>query len=564
MRVGGCHWPAGVTMKKALLVVLMIALLSQQTASSFVPPAAGNWLFNRTIASIMREVAKRRGISAADPRLAATEAAMSSELTALNVAATGVGAGLTMLGAPVWLTVLAGLGLVAGGSALIAYLGKEKIEIGTDGNGRLEVNTQVGERPKIVPTPYPGLVADLESANLGFQFSGAMDLGLRFYRTSECAPSQACRVFPEKEPTGAYILKDERSTGRVWIELRDADELARWIEFMLNCCYGGGAHDIRVFAEYNMSGKFHDVMVNFARDIKTYKWVPCETGHCRSEVIETRTGTKPVSNFSFTYDFHGLEHLFARENPATAKQWYDSLDKAYVGMRKDVQGAPIGNETVAKVVNDVWRRAASRPDYEGLPYSVTNPVTTADVEPWAKANPEIVPRIEDLFRPASLPQERKVVIREKIKPETSTETETETSVDPTTDPRTGSKIRPDTKTPQDPQLVKDVNVVNRPTVDIGNPVKVDLGTAPLVATPTLDEPPTAAMILDPILKMLPGFSDWKTPKYSAECPRPTFELFSKRIRMDAMCDLAEKYRPMITSIMLAVFVLIAATIVLAA
>ncbi|EON11995.1 hypothetical protein C266_17506 [Pandoraea sp. SD6-2] len=571
MRLGGCHWSAGVMMKRALLVILMIALLSQQTASSFVPPAAGNWLFNRSIASIMREVAKRRGVAASDPRLAATEAAMSSQLTALNVAATGAGIGLTMLGAPVWLTVLAGLGIVAAGSAVVAYMqsdeptsGERSIQIGQDGYGRVSVTVPSEQQTSVEQASYPGLIG---SGFADYWGVAAVAAGFRVYRRSGCVPTAPCSRFPKGGGMASF--------GDTAVDLSSLSEVKRFVMFMSHHFDGDRAfRTVELRPERDMDGNVLRVMVDYTIDVVDWQYLPCDPKapngpKCPTQSKKTINESRDIFAFGASGKWGGMrlggvERLYEREYPSTAQNWYDSLERAYIGVPKDIQGARIGSETLAKIVDSAWRQAASRPDYEGLPYSTVDPVTTADVEPWAKANPEAVPRIEDLFRPASLPQERKVVIREKIKPETSTETETETVVEPTTDPGTGSKIRPDTKTPSDPQLVKDVNVINRPTVDVGNPVKVDLGTAPLVATPTLEEPPTAAMILDPILKMLPGFTDWKTPKYSAECPRPTFELFDKRIRMDAMCDLAEKYRPMITSIMLAVFVLIAATIVLAA
>ncbi|WP_157112397.1 hypothetical protein [Pandoraea faecigallinarum] len=566
-------------MKKVLLVVLMIALLSQQTASSFVPPPAASWLFNRSIASIMREVAKRRGIAAADPRIAATEAAMSSELTALNVAGTGVGIGLSVLGAPVWLTILAGLGIVAGGSAIVAYLGKDKIRISADERDRVRIQVPRDQQPGVEKASYPGL------SGSGFEDHwsvAAANAGFRVYRRRGCMPGPCARFPLESDSIGTYQGEN------ISVHFAGMSDVVRFIRFMSDRFDGENAFTaVRFQPAFDVDGNLVQIAFEVTRNIVENKCRPCKLGKpgkpdkpdgslcyemlgvpvkpdeawCPEQV--RRTETEVLGQYDLRWpggSFFALQSVYEREQPSTAQNWYDSLERAYVGIPKNIHGARIGSETLAKVADSAWRRAASRPDYEGLPYSATDPVTTADVDPWAKANPEAVPLIEDLFRPANRPRERKVIIRETIKPETQTGTETETKVDPTTGPKTET----DTKTKPESQLTKDVNVVNRPTVDIGSPVKVDLGTAPQVATPTLEDPPTAAMILDPILKLAPGFKDWKTPKYKAQCPRPSFELFNKRIRMDAMCDLAEKYRPMITAIMLAVFVLIAAAIVLAA
>lgn len=105
---------------------------------------------------------------------------------------------------------------------------------------------------------------------------------------------------------------------------------------------------------------------------------------------------------------------------------------------------------------------------------------------------------------------------------------------------------------------------NRPSVQVTNAVRIDPGAVPTIAEPSLDSPPTPNAILAPILSLLPDFKGWRTPSHAATCPHPVFDVFPTRIRMDAMCDIAERHRKTIRTVMLAVFVLIAPTILLAA
>ncbi len=557
------------TRKRIFVLVAVVALLSQQTASSFVPPPATNWVFNRSVASILKEVAIRRGISPADPRIAATNAAISSNLTALNVASAGVGIGLTMLGAPVWLTVLAGLGVVGAGSAVVAYLGKDKIQIREDGYGRVSVKVPESQQSMIDETSYPGM----RGAGFDEHWSvAAARAGFRVYRQDGCLPSQPCSRFPKGETLGAEFKGDYLT-----VDLTSLAAVVKFITFISGHFDGEWAmRNVTLRPEYDMDGRVVTVLADY-----TYNEVEVTEARCKLEdplrpMCETKKVTAVDASESTLFlgssrDWNRgrlwrVERLYQREQPSTAQNWYDSLERAYIGIPKDIHGAQIGSETLANVVDTAWRRAASRPDYEGVPYTVTSPVTSAEVDSWAKANPELVPRVEDLFRPAGRPGERTVVIQEVIKPQVETRIDQGTKVEPKTEPTTETKTETKTQPETQPetQLVKDVNVINRPTVDVGSPVKIDLGEAPRIETPTLETPPTPSMILKPILSLFPDIKKWTVPKYAAECPRPTFDLFGQRIRMDAMCDIAEKHRRTITTVMLAVFALMSLMIVLAA
>src|SRR5262249_8532976 len=107
-------------------------VLGAQVAHAQALPVA-SFAINRAEAAIISRVAIARGFAANDPRIAATLTGMSEASTALNVASTGASVALGFAGAPVWLTVAAGLGILAAGSYLYASGGQLSFQRSADG-----------------------------------------------------------------------------------------------------------------------------------------------------------------------------------------------------------------------------------------------------------------------------------------------------------------------------------------------------------------------------------------------------------------------------------------------
>ncbi|WP_284160479.1 hypothetical protein [Burkholderia pseudomallei] len=100
----------------ALFAVFAMMCNQQAHAQALLAPIE-NFVINRAEAAIVTRIAIQRGFAANDPRIAATLAGMGKASTALNVVGTGAGAA-AFAGAPVWATILAGVGIVALGTAL--------------------------------------------------------------------------------------------------------------------------------------------------------------------------------------------------------------------------------------------------------------------------------------------------------------------------------------------------------------------------------------------------------------------------------------------------------------
>jgi hypothetical protein len=190
---------------------------------------------------------------------------------------------------------------------------------------------------------------------------------------------------------------------------------------------------------------------------------------------------------------------------------------------------PVNPEVVANTANAAWRNAAAQPGYSGLPYSVADPITSAEVSTWRAANPNNYPTVGDA-----------------VAPQSAANSPWQLPVNPTaTSQAPGTYPAPGTNPAQDQPLT-------------------NLGPDPAIGAPTLEEPPTADQILKPVFDMLPGFKNFAVPSHSAECPKPQFELFERQYVMDAQCTIAENNRSLIAGLMAAVWIMLSVIIVLRA
>ncbi|WP_373989981.1 hypothetical protein [Duganella sp. BuS-21] len=191
-----------------------------------------------------------------------------------------------------------------------------------------------------------------------------------------------------------------------------------------------------------------------------------------------------------------------------------------LGMISDSDKAkPLPDQVIADLADAAWRQAASQPGYAGVPYSLTDPVTQADVGAARAANPSVPQAtVGDLAEPVS---------------SSNPLGQSAPSTSPSTNPASSS-----------PQ--------------------VNLGDDPGIGFPTLEATPTAQQIIDPLAGLAPSLKNWAVPAHVAECPRPAFDLFNKHIVMDQQCALFDANRATLYNAMLVVWALIALFIVLSA
>jgi hypothetical protein len=216
-----------------------------------------------------------------------------------------------------------------------------------------------------------------------------------------------------------------------------------------------------------------------------------------------------------------------------------TLDEVSKALNSQALGEQVSPATLAQIADAAWRNAASMPDYQGLPYSASNPVTAQDVTTWTSANPDKVPTLNDLMVPATNPTTYPNGV-----PISATIAYTPPSTVPTGD--------------------NNVNVINTPNVNVVNTVRVDFGADPNVAAPGLEATPTGAQILQPLTSLFPEFRSFQTPAHTSSCPKPSFNVFDKSIVMDSHCTIAEQHRAALAAVMLTVWLLVGLFILLSA
>ncbi|MCC4266174.1 hypothetical protein LL240_17205 [Oceanimonas baumannii] len=179
-------------------------------------------------------------------------------------------------------------------------------------------------------------------------------------------------------------------------------------------------------------------------------------------------------------------------------------------------------QLLAQIMTELWLETALQPDYDGLPFPVTQPVTAAEVAAAIQALGQGIPTLEDLLSLAN--------------PAPGTDIAIELEAPPTTNPDTGGNVT----------------------------VEVDFGPDPGVGEPTLEQPPTGEQILAPLQGLFPSLTSFSVPGHTSECPRPSMELFGETHRIEQHCTLLDQYGGPLSAAMLLVWAIVSLRIVLSA
>lgn len=515
--------------KKALVFLLMAAMLVHQQPSYSqalpVQPVA-NFVVNRAIGGVITKVAAARGFAANDARIAATMVGASNAMTAVNTVSTVAGIGLAVAGAPVWLTVAAGLGVLAVGAAIVAGTSTISIKPTSTGNA-LEVSspTSTFQQPYTPPASTP---VDY--------FGNIVGYGWEIYRDANCFPSQPCYAFPSLPPSEIPIQWRPYSSpdaGPVVVVFWSLDQLRN--QWTPHSVPPGTWFDGHWYTPTNLSYISHTSGPDWEVSTVSKRLVGS------IEIYFQDSSTAPNIRQNWNSDSAGFTF-----GPNFGPKLYSDLQQAYNTASPTLTSQQVSHDTLARIVDAAWQRAAQQPGYEGLPYSVMNPVTAADVMPWAMENPMAVPTVGDLLTPANNPGTQTV------------------PVSPTVTPGTSPNPNPNPTPTPDPTIGTNVNVVNTPNVNVTNQVKVDLGENPNIGSPGLESTPTAQMILQPLLDLFPSLRNFAVPAHTGECPKPSFDVFGKSIVMESHCTLTESVRPTLYAVMAAVWLVLGLVIVLAA
>ncbi|MFC0349671.1 hypothetical protein [Undibacterium danionis] len=514
------------TLKKIFVLVVLFAMfLQQQKVYSQVPvvaPAA-NFVVNRAIGGVITRTAITRGFAANDPRIAATLAGASSSVTALNVAGTVAGVGMAVAGAPVWLTIAASMGILAVGGAIIA--GGTSLMLN---NNSLTINSSGSAKPVPYTPPSQNPQYDPWGEHYGAQVS--------IYRLSDCFPSQACYAYPPLPnvniPYQRNIYSSDSKAGKVALVYWSLNELKEKFFPVKVYDYQYGVFKTKTYFTWAVEPHLERAASGVSRLVgvastETVCYFPID--EC-ANAIASGVGASLSTNGQITRPWNSDDErilIFPTEIPRSVQ----NLDGLVGAITPSELAEKIAPDTLAKLVDQAWMRAAAQPGYQGLPYSVTQPVTVTDVAPWLAENPMAAPTVKDLLAPPN-------DLGSVTVPVSPTVTASGTSANP------------------NPLPLQDVNVVNTP--------KVDLGADPKIPAPTLEQTPSSTEILYPLITLFPELKNYQTPQHVGECPKPQFMIFDKSIVMDSHCAIAEQHRQTIAAVMLTVWILVGIFILLSA
>lgn len=506
-------------MRVRIIIFLLILSVAFRADAQAVP--AFNGAVNKMLGKVIENNAIRRGFAANDPRMLATYSGAST--VAASIAADVAVTAATAASAPVWLSLAAGLGAAAvvGGLAYGAYklffddssskAGFYVKKPGTGTTGQTPPAT-----PSIVPNSYTNTISTYDAP-----VGSTLNPGTTVYSPPKF-PLDAKGV-PISATQEYYILPSYFSG--LWLTCNVTSEC------------------MQIAIDYY---KKAGAIINPDAGLK-----------CNPVIYNTADGGYPThQSCSFQYKMNpdGSWMVASGTMDFTRNPYYAGTPPQDVkGSVSDILSQmdpvelakPADPETIAKLADGLWQKAAAQPGYNGLPYSVTDPVTAADAKAVQAANPASWPKNSDLVSPVAPAAGKPVVVNPAF--------------DPAANPNTGDN----TNTSPSSGL-QNVNVMNTPNVNIANKVQIEWGTDPAVASPSLEAIPTGQAILSPVLKLMPTLRNFVVPSHTSECPKPTFNIFNKSIVMDSHCTLLDGVRSTLYAVMAFVWLMLAALIVLRA
>lgn len=494
------------------LVVLLVAFsLCMRADAQALPAFTG--VVNKVLGKVIQQTGLRRGFAANDPRMATTMTGAAT--VAASVAADVAVTAATAASAPVWLSVAAGLGAAAvvGGLAYGAYklffddsssqAGFTVQKAGT-GGGSAPVGTVVSAPS--TTGEFVG-VADPRGYNQPVYAAGGIKI----------------------DSTGA-VVNSSGATYTVGVGWGNADK-------PYDSLYVG-SHPY-----YYRGYAFYCGTLAECKDAITYIQSSIWGGTPTFSIGQNNSTLETFVNGSFYIVFDMTSNPNAGSGSQTVK---GTISDIVSQMDSSELAKPADPATVAFVANALWQRAASQPGYQGLPYSASDPVTTADAAAVQALSPASWPKNSDLVAPVAQAAGQSVPIGD-----TSTQT----------DPGTSTGIGTNVNVVNNPG----VNVLNTPNVRIDGQVDVNWGNAPSVNEPSIESnTPTAQQIIAPITSLMTGLRTFVVPSHASECPMPTFDLFGKTMVMDTHCKVLEPVRPTLYAVMAFVWVVVGTFIVLRA
>lgn len=514
--------------RRFLLVFLMFSIVWQGQAQAQALPVATR--VGTVVAGAIEQQLIRRGFAANDPRFQATLNAVgvAANDAVFNVAGTAGMVVAGVAGLPAWATVAIGLGI--GALAFGAYKLLTQPVTVTD-----PVTGQPVQKYALAPADATTADIQAAAANPLPSINSPNPSAL-----TNPAPSQYSQpisvVFP-------YVQMMDPVSCAQYYECSSRPAGKGYPYYIGDSSNGYAAVPVSTLGDFNAYVSYKVGQLTATGDDGNPN-APAAMGHVENLSI-TLQGGQIVASGTIVYDwqwtggydangkktyqpradgYYSTINWSAQPNPYfVAPPQTGTLDELLTKLATDANAAnsSISPQSLADITNAAWQNAAARPDYQGFPYSLTDPVSPTDAQNWQMQNPMSQPTLNDALQPITGP----VTVPNPY-----------ANPNPGTDPNTN------------------------PTV------KVDLGPDPGIGAPGLEQIPTAASILAPLLNLFPDLRSYVVPSHSAECPKPSMELWGKTLVLQGHCDLLDSpaVRQTLYLIMAAVWVMVALFIVLAA
>jgi hypothetical protein len=477
-------------------------------------------LVNQAVAGTIVKYAIRRGFAANDPRIAVTMQAVGKVIDVGVNGGAAVDAALVIAGAPVWGTVA--LGLVTAG---VVGFGAYQIykAFATDPNtGQLVQTVKIVDTSKSAAAQNvdPAVLSKADLVSSAVQSKVAtVTSGFVYYRLPTCDASinSTCASY-QVAPPSRYMYNADSYSG---IPFNTASDLLFILKGRI-CGTDPAAHCV---SEWTVGPSVDANSIISG----TYK-ITYEQKDASGKYVGTFAFTGNAVTYSPRSDVGAVGAYYG-------KTLGDALDQLAAAAHNSV----ISPDSMADFISQAMSQAAAASGYQGLPYSVTSPVTPADVAAWqADGTGRALPMsaFEAAVEPAGA-----------------------TSVTIAPNVTAANPYAVDTSVLTPPS---NVNVVNTPNVNVVNKVTVDLGADPGISEPQLEPTPTASLIFKPVMDSVQSLAVYTVPSHPSECPKPRFEIFDKSIVMDGHCTLLDSVKPTLFAVMAVVWVVVGILIILAA
>lgn len=474
-------------------------------------PVPATSKINNTIARTVDARMSASGIPLSDARRGATMKALSKEATLYTKAR---GAGLAAGRRVPWAALLLGAALATDPTALF-NLGETppgKSEIGYQPSGAPTIGPTMSVPPTgyMFPPFYPVEVSTTERRTQCY-VPGSWDMGGGTCWGSTTAACIACVVTRANKQRVAAL--GPKAT----------------VSFVGTRSAGGAVLNImlRVNPYRRTDGVLAPAtLLETAMSAQTGAWVPnVPSGGCESGAV---WGTACINEFV--------------ENPPMITTEYDYPET--LPNDSDYFDRPLSPAQLANLVNKLWRSAADRAGYSGVPYPLAEPVTTAEMQALRDAKPAIWPTVNDAWANTS------PISTAPWFGDVPIPWNTGASTDPTYVPEPGVDV-----------VVDGGGGSGGPvTVNVQVDAQVDLGADPGIGAPEL-EAPSAADIVAPAF----GWFDVGDVELGAgECPRPTFDAFDKTFVIERHCLIVADNAAIISAIFVAFWTMCGAVVVLRA